>query len=339
MKVLVVGDVHAVPDELQDCTQLLSLVRQVCREYNINEVWWSGDQFNTHSVLRMEVVYWWKVSFKALRSEGIRSVCLVGNHDQSSPGSEQNAMRACFENEPGVMVVDKPMVHRGVLMVPYMHSEEEFLKAVNASSLVDDVRNRDSLQEVKERVLFCHQTFNGCKYENGFLASDGFDLSKVPQGTVISGHIHTGQSFDKLWYVGAPRWRTLSDANVDRAVWMLEFSEKGELLKKTPFDTSAFCRPIRYVEDTPDSPIEGKLDANSSWRIDVKGPESWCESRKNLWLEAGARVRTFPEKVVRQGTVRESEGIEVAFKGYLQSFSPKYGTPVERLAELAKERL
>ncbi len=337
-KVLVVGDLHATPDELGDCRNLIDLILKVCRQEEVTEVWWTGDQHHTHAVLRVEVLHWFKVAFKALKAEGINSVCLVGNHDQANPGSKAHAMMA-YQYDPGVKVIDVPTVHRGVLMVPYMHTQEEFVEA--CGKFVQGTEWRDQDNEAHywgPRTVFCHQTFDGSTYENGFLASDGFDPNLVPQELIISGHIHTGQEFGKVWYVGAPRWRSLSDANVERSIWLLEF-DGGKLTDRRPFSTGDTCRQIKHLDDTPDSPVVLPLDPAHQWRIDIRGPADWCQSRKLQLKAAGARIRTFPTQVSSAGKVRESEGIEKAFKAFLGVFQSKHGTPLEALELMAKERL
>lgn len=340
-KTLVIGDLHAVPDELEDCKKVVDLILTICRSQDITEVWWTGDQHHTHAVIRVEVMHWFKVVFKALKAQGINSVCLVGNHDQANPGSAVHSMMA-YSNDPGVAIIDAPKLHRGVLMVPYMHTEKEFVEAVDGFTK-NGVREERFEEEPPTGktfppTLFCHQTFDGSTYENGFLASDGFDPNLVPQELIISGHIHTGQEFGKVWYVGAPRWRTLSDANVERSLWVLEFQE-GKLINRTPYSTGASCRQIKHLTDSPDSPVVLPLDPQHQWRIDIKGPADWCQSRKLALKAAGARIRTFPDQVSTTGQVRESEGIDKAFKHFLGAFQAKHGTSTEVLATMAKERL
>jgi DNA repair exonuclease SbcCD nuclease subunit len=341
MKVLVVGDLHAVPDELADCRAVVGLILDICRSQNITEVWWTGDQHHSHAVIRVEVLHWFKVAFRALKAQGINSVCLVGNHDQASPGSSAHAMMA-YQNDPGVTIIDTPRVHRGVLMVPYIHDQQAFLKAVNAfTSEETDERWVPAGETVKifPKTMFCHQTFDGSCYENGFMASDGFDPNLVPQELIISGHIHTGQEFGKVWYVGAPRWRTSSDANVERSLWVLEFSDEGKLVNRMPFGTGDVCRQIFHLEDTPADPVVLPLDTAHQWRIDIKGPADWCQSRKLQLKAAGAKIRIFPEQISTAGQIRESEGIEKAFQSFLGGYQPKYGTGREILAKMAKDRL
>lgn len=319
IRTLMVGDMHVVPEELEDCSKLLEHVLEVAKAEDLHEVWFSGDQHHTHAVVRLEVMHWWKNAFTALRKAGLEVTCLVGNHDQLSPGSPIHAMMAY----DGVNVVDRPQGRDGILMLPYFHTQEEFLAAANVPGT---------------KTLVCHQTFDGSTYENGFLASDGFDPNLLQQELVISGHIHTGQEFGKVWYVGAPRWRTLSDANVERAVWALEFQD-GALVSRKPYSTGEVCRQIRFLEDSPKKPVQLPLDLRHQWRVDVKGPADWCQKRKLELAAAGARVRVFPTQVSQLGRVRESEGIEQAFRSFMGAYTAKHGTPGTVLEAMVKEYL
>lgn len=330
---ILVGDMHAVPEELDDCSKVIELIIRVAEtEDHIREVVFVGDQFHTHSVVRLEVLHWWKSAFRALKDAGLKVICMVGNHDQAGPGSQAHAMMA-FQGE--ITIVDQPLVKSGVLFLPYYHTEAEFLEAVKAH-----VPTKDRFVEQHyPGTVVCHQTFDGSKFENGFLATDGFDLNLVPQALLISGHIHTPQEFGKVWYIGAPRWRSLSDANVDRAIWAVDFNADGSLEDRRPYSTGDVCRQIKYVVDTPDSPVALPIDPRHQWRIDIKGPPDWCQTRKLELQAAGARIRCFPTQVSTQGRIRESEGIGSAFQTFLSSFQPKYGTSPERLSEMVKERL
>jgi DNA repair exonuclease SbcCD nuclease subunit len=149
-RVLIVGDMHVVPEELEDCSKLASYIVRVADANDLHEIWFSGDQHHTHNVLRLEVLRWWKVVFKKLRAHGLNVVCLVGNHDQASPGSDLHAMMA-YEDTPGVLIVDKPTVRLGVLLLPYYHEQEKFLDAVenataklNSATTAGSVRRRSS---------------------------------------------------------------------------------------------------------------------------------------------------------------------------------------------------
>lgn len=341
MRALLVGDMHAVPEELDDCNKVIQLILELAlADDRLRDVWFLGDQHHTHAVMRLEVLHWWRTAFKALTQQGLRVTCLVGNHDQASPGSNIHAMAAYGGS--GVTVVDKPTVVSGVLLLPYYHNQDEFLAACREYSMREPPPPgwiRTDPDPVRSRTVVCHQTFDGSTYENGFPASDGFDPNLVPQELIISGHIHTAQEYGKVWYPGAPRWRSLNDANVERAVWKVEFEKNGQLVDRLPFGTGAVCRRIFHMDDTPEKPVELPLNPQHQWRIDIKGPPAWCQERKGLLQAAGARIRTFPTRTGAANRVRESEGVDRAFKKFLEHYQPKHGTSIEVLSGLVKERL
>jgi DNA repair exonuclease SbcCD nuclease subunit len=319
-KYLVIGDPHAVVEELADCRGLISLVCSLVKSERPDVVVFMGDLYNNHNVVRLEVVAFWRQTFDLINSSGCPDIrVLVGNHDYAGHGMTENALM-CHKDQ--VSVVEHEQDDNGCLFLSYKDTDrhEEFVQACQTNA----------------KVLFCHQTFNGAKYENGFYAPDGIDQDLIPQKTIISGHIHTPQDIGKVQYIGAPRWRSLSDANIERFAVMYTI-DKGEVLNKQTFPTAGHCRMIRTAVDTQQDPLDG-IDSKADWRIDVKGPASWVAERAIKWSEAGARVRQFPnrERVI---AVRESEGIGPVFREWIRSFEPKHGTPTSVLSKLSEERL
>ena len=322
-KILHVGDVHAVKEELEDCVKLIDLVIQVAKTNSIDVVLFEGDQYHTHAIMHVEVMHFWKKAFSKLKAEGLTPICIVGNHDM--PGVDGSSAHAMLAHDEECLIVDSPTVLGGnILMMPYMSNHERLLEVCQE-------------QEFCPTVL-CHQTFVGGVYENGFFASDGIDANLIPQKHIISGHIHTPQEFGKVFYTGAPRWRTLSDANVERSIWVIHYKEDGTVELKIPFSTGNTCRQIRFAVDTPEKPVTLPLDTNHSWRIDIKGPAEWVEKRKRELSTHGVRIRTFSD-AKSASTVRESEGIEKSFRKFLASFKARHGTSLEVLDKMAGERL
>ena len=303
-----------MPEELADCEALMQMVDRVAREEAAEDVVVLGDLHHTHNVIRAEVMAFW-LKFVAGKT------LMVGNHDYAGEGSDIHALMAYTLQ---ARVVDHPILDHGVVFMPYYSDREKF---------VSDARKWGG------KTLVCHQTFHGAAYENGFLAEDGVDPNMLPQEAILSGHIHTPQSFGKVTYLGAPRWRTLSDANVDRAIWLYEFDDEGRVLNKTAFDTGDTCRQIRYIQLTPETPLLPKyLDPKHDWRIDVRGPTDFVEQWLKVLAPMGARVRAFRTDKPT-ALVRESEGIDKAFDTYLTNWVARHGTDVEKLRTMAKERL
>lgn len=326
MTSLYVGDPHATPTELDDCGRLIDYVKAVAKEHKPNNVVFLGDQHHTHSIVHLEVMDFWDRAFRGLvKDVGNRSriIGVVGNHDQAGEGSLINAMMVYRKT---IMVVEEPIELDSILYVPFLMDTEKFIEICN-----------DPMYEAAG-ALVCHQTFDGSQYENGFYAKDGINPNLLPQKVIISGHIHTPQDFGKVWYPGSPRWRTLSDANVARNIWLVEHAADGSVLSRQGFDTGDVCRQIRYLTDTPEAPVQETLNPKHDWRVDIRGPAAWIEDRKAELAGPGVRIRTFSTDRATV-KVKESEGIDVAFSRFLNSYNPRYGTDRAKLAELAKERL
>lgn len=327
-KLLFVGDPHATPDELDDCTGLVDLIIKTAKQHDVDAVVLLGDQHHTHSVVRLEVTGFWRHSLERMRSAGInRIVMLKGNHDgYVQPGRQGSALDAYADFCPWLTIVNSVAyfnVNWNMLFVPYCHTEEEFrrqLVGLHAGA----------------HTVVCHQTFNGAKFENGFPAPDGFDLTVIPQPNVISGHIHKNQHVGKCWYVGAPRWRTLSDANIDRNIWVVHY-ENDKMVSKQPVPTHQACRQIRQIVDSPEAPAPTDIDQNIEWHVDIQGPSEWVDARKAIFAGAGAHVRTTrTDRAVPR--VKESEGIETSFVRYVETYTPRHGASKEALKRLIEER-
>lgn len=320
-KILVVGDVHATVNELDDCERLVDLICEtVTPEMTVVFL---GDQYHTHATVRVEVIDFWNRAFKRITKHGSRVIAVVGNHDM--PGDSSKSIHALMANQmDGVTVVDKPLHEGNVLYMPYYHDHLQFVQDAN---------------EANALTVVCHQTFNGAKYENGFYAKDGVDPEAVKCNQIISGHIHTPSTFNKVEYVGAPRWRTASDANIDRFLHLYETSTRGlKLVKKIP--TGTYCRRIMQAVVHEDGTVEGRTDAtdNDVLHIDIHGSKEFCAQKKAEMASENIRIRTFPktERVVR---VRESEGITTSFMKYLQDYCSKNALQVDQIQKLAGERL
>lgn len=319
-RMLIVGDYHATADSLDECRKLMDYIAQVAKTQSCKTILFMGDQTHTHAILHLEVMRFWMESFKALKDAGYRVIALVGNHDK--PGQDNAVSHSMMPVDHIVDVVDRPVREGHFLYLPYYASNEEFIAVCN--------------EHPDAAVVFCHQEFDGSRFENGFYSQNGVDANKLPQPLVISGHIHAQQEFGKVWYVGAPRWRTLSDANQERAIWVVEFNSEGKLVSRQSFSTAEVCRPIYFFEDTPDKPAE-LPSGEALVTIDVRGPADYVERRKRELEAAGVRVRTFPES--QKIRVRESDGIPVAFKRYTQKYVAKNGTSPEVLLQMASERI
>lgn len=323
MKLLLVGDPHVTVDSLAECRALVALINKTAVEHRVDRVVFLGDLYHTHAVVRVEVMNFWH---EALRSMEQPAICLVGNHDMPGDGSKVNSL--VVHGGDYVEVVEEDFVLNGVGFLPYMADKDALVAKANDLVRVDRIK-----------TLICHQTFDGSVYENGFYAEDGVDSNLINVEAIISGHIHAPQAFGKVWYPGAPRWRTLSDANVSRALWVVTF-EDGVVVEKTPIDTSTACRPIRFARVTPSTEECLKdISPDADWRLDIEGPAEFVERIKTeIKGIPHLRFRTMvtDNRVIR---IRESDGVDVSFLKFVNEFQPPHGSSPEALTQLAKQRL
>lgn len=331
MKLLLIGDPHVVAEELADCERLMDLVEDTIKAEKPDEVVFMGDLHHNHAVIALDVMAFWKRRLEAInRKFGLRPFLIVGNHDRSGDSSNPNhallayeglarVVEGCYAMAPTWPGNQPPLA----LLVGYTGNPMLFDEMVKGS---------------RTQLILCHETFNGAKYENGFYAPEGIDPSRYADKHIISGHIHTPQRFANVTYIGAPRWRTVSDADVKaRGLVIIETTGVHvNLLKVIPTDTH--CRPIRHVviDEASFDEYVGPPPKGPRYIVDIYGSVDFIKKHSEHWK--GARIRTFPTRLDTP-VVSESEGISKALGNYLTQYQPRHGANRADLAKLWVERV
>ncbi len=318
MKVLFVGDPHVVTSEFKDCWGLIDGIETTAKKCRVDYICILGDLYHNHSIIDSEVMLFWDQALRRLRKYA-NLILIKGNHDQ--PNNKVSAASSLLAHSQleGVVVAGSDSVEiEGVLFCPYSASETKLVEWSHAS---------------EAKTLVCHNTFHGATYENGTIAHDYYDQSKIKQETIISGHIHTPMVLRALGreviYPGAPRWRTVSDANVDRSLMVVEFTD-GVITDKSTYPTSAFCFPYIHLQDSEKSPLEPLTPSpNARYVIDLLGSETWIKDRKALY--PFAKIRTFPTS--KAINLKESDGLDVSMAKWMEQYVPVNKTPHKILQE------
>lgn len=324
-KYLFIGDVHAQASDLDDCKALIRYIEKILSEQGPKvTLVFLGDQYNDHAIINAEVLNFWHQSFKTLSKKAERIIALVGNHDISH--SSITGAHAMLAHSEQIIVVDKFYVDQkdSIAFVPYVHDKDEFIKLCNSFDT---------------KLLVAHQSFSGAQFENGFFDPSGIDQELVPNKQIICGHIHLSQVLGRVTYLGSPRWRTRSDVNVDKGIWLADI-ENGVTLSTIKYDTSLACRKLWLFEDKEVAPllaVEG-VQSKDKVYLDIYGSEKYVSEAKDKWASLNAVIRTFKDKV-NNAVVKESDGVEKAFDKWTKAFVPKNGTDREILAKMAQERV
>ena len=334
MKALFVGDVHAKVEDLADCEALRDKVLRVAAHEGVDTVIFLGDQYDSHAIKHVEVEKFWLGFFDELEKMRVKVYALVGNHDR--PGNAAVRSHSMQVHRHNVTVVDEPLAVGPFLFLPYYHDPKKLVE--------------DASRFPETKVLICHAPFEGGKMDNGtpikadaFYGKDVVNPDDLPQRFIISGHIHKGAAFGKVWYPGSPRWQTMSDANTSRAIYTCRFNDTdgSSIGCEEAFHTDSDLRRTWDLVYTPEDHCEAELALvrpNDKVRLNIRGPTDFCEETKRLFAGKGYRTPTFPtDRGVAK--VSEAEGIPVAFKKHFASFKPKHGTPLDVLRGMVHERL
>lgn len=325
MKGLFVGDLHASINNLEDTGNLFELIYQtLLADQNIELVCFLGDIFHTHAIVRQEVAFFVRNQFFNLmvrfaeRGRRIRFAAIAGNHDYSTPSAAvpSNALRLVLSDQFQLELIDQdPHIIGPYLLCPFMGDNEKFVEKANLSP--------------ESRILICHQTFDGSKYENNHTAPNGVDQNRINKEVIISGHIHTRQTLagpkNTVYYPGTPRAITAGEVNQDKGLMIydpstgsMEFVHTGHLVKQY-IGFYLYQGDEEICISSPNEPIPWKF--RDDVRIHVEGNEEFYEKvlKANVHLEG--RVRFIPNiKKQLDGAISiESEGssIESALHTYV----------------------
>jgi DNA repair exonuclease SbcCD nuclease subunit len=265
---------------MKESTALISFVIDKAKEFDVDCVEILGDLFDTHSVIRSEVLDFWDMAFKILEMEGISTRVMIGNHDQIGDKEREqslNALNVFCNKYKFVNILNTTQVINGIIYIPHTSDPELFLKRTQMGG----------------KLLIAHQTFIGAEYESGFPAEDGIDIDSVPQEAIISGHIHKSQQIGKVFYPGAPRWLKSTDADTDKGIWLFEHNKENPAIYIKEFiSTREVVTPIiKIVFKEGDE--EPTLPDNAKVALELIGESSWIAKMRKKY-KGKASIRAVP---------------------------------------------
>lgn len=317
MNLLQVGDIHLKRQNLQESKTLFERILSQAKSHDLVVLF--GDFYNDHGVLHAEVLEAGNSFFRDLSAVGISVVVIEGNHDEDGSG-RFSSLCAHSQFYPNITWIMKPKVisfeFGSVLFMPFIRDprefESEFIKNMSANPLL--------------KYCFCHQEFSGAQYENGMYAPNGADAkalaAQYPEVQFVSGHIHKEQKFGNVWYLGAPRWLSKSDANQPRGIWSMTAANNS--IKPKEFISSEDISPayhsISVTDDTSDLPSFKESD---KVYIEYSG-----DSKKRI-QEIESK---YPNRFIKQNrpsisapsSVSESKGVNDSLLAFITGYDTSF---------------
>jgi len=320
---LIVGDPHVTVEDMGDCHKLMEFVAQVASTQKVDRITILGDLHHNHALMNVRVMAFWKEWFAKLHDslpatrvyQDNEVVALVGNHDMPGDGSQYPHALLAYEN---VFVVDKPRVLDNTLYLPYYSEPNLFIEATRG---YPDIK-----------TLICHQEFQGAKYESGYFTPNGVPVSEVVQPIVISGHIHSPQNVGKVWYPGAPRWRTLSDADTFmRSIHVVTFDDAGEVVQVQGYATNSVVRRIvRLIFKEGETVFRLAVEDKDDIRATIEGSTAWVDTTEAALRREHPNWKLSTVRTdIKAIRIKESDGIPVAFKKYVSEYVIQFGSREE----------
>lgn len=214
MNVLFIGDPHLKINRFELAKQFLAWTNSMVALEKPDIVVNLGDCFDTHAVVRSEVL----TEFMTHVEECLKTsqyVYLLGNHDQWKPNdSTYHAVRHLKGKIKGFHVIDSIQDMFDMTFVPYQH-------------------NPDAFPKITKQICIAHQTFKGADYGD-ITTKDGVDPESVSADIIISGHIHKKQVLGKVIYPGSPFAQGASDINQTKGLILFDTATFQQKFMQSP---------------------------------------------------------------------------------------------------------
>lgn len=314
MKAVVIGDAHCKISNIEECQKLMDFAIKTAEEKNIKKIILSGDINDNHSVIRGQVQNFWDSTFEKISSKNIDTMVLYGNHDYNNQKNpSMGGSLDIFKNKhKGLTIVDKIMVIENIVLAPYYHDREQFVIDVN--SVGND-----------KRTVVCHQNFTQS------LFGDMIDPAELTTANIVCGHVHSSHlSSGKVFYLGSPKWDTATDAGEEKGIWILEFSDEGEIISKEFLSTRSIVTPIDKMY-LVEGDVEPTLDPSARNYLEIKGQSAWVNKMKKKYKGQANIKAVYMDRLVK--SKKESS---FNFENFMIGFKPIEGIANLEIEEYLK---
>jgi DNA repair exonuclease SbcCD nuclease subunit len=314
-RVLFVGDPHLKINRFDLATGFLTWLNKLIAEQKPDLVVNLGDTFDTHAVLRSEVLNEFMKHVDHVLALNIPYVYLLGNHDMYKPNDPKYHAMLPFKGKiANFHVIDKTTDLFDMTFVPYQYYGANFPTKTLP-------------------IVVAHQTFIGADY-GPIRTTEGVDprcLSFCE--LVISGHIHTRQRLvgsqggPEVLYVGSPFSQSASDINQIKGITLLDMATYAETFIATPLPTWRRLHvlvsqhtTLEVVHAMVQQDISGSKD---HWVLELEGPQAeivgYLGSKQYIEAINGVDVKVktkFTDKEKRKVSI-EAKSMEHIISEYV----------------------
>ena len=275
MKLMIIGDPHLKITKFELAQQFLSWADSVAKQEQPDYIINLGDTFDTHAVVRSEIMKLFMDHVAASSSHAKHGYFyILGNHDMFKPNDAKYHALQCLKgmdySSVPFHVVDERWDEGDFTFIPYIVNPSDFPKQTN-------------------KFVFCHQTFFGADF--GYVRPEEGVHPESVQGAefIISGHIHMRQMFKNVIYPGTPYAQSVNDVNQSKGIMIFDTDTYKYHFIESPLPQ---WRKLD-IDLSQVSPVDAEklivssITPNDHWTIEISGPRAEVMAiRENKQIDA-----------------------------------------------------
>jgi DNA repair exonuclease SbcCD nuclease subunit len=285
-----------------------------------------GDVFDNHAVLRSEILGIYRKHIDYTCGElHIPYFHLVGNHEFFKPNdTKYHALQAMKGIHSEFHVVDERVD------IDFMWDNVKQKEVPISLTLLPYIYDAKNFPLETNEICICHQDFKGASY--GFKKSEAIlDPTQVKAQLIISGHIHTRQSFDNVIYPGSAFSQSVQDLNQVKGILLFDIDTYQQKFIECPLP---MWRKLEFTIDEKCSidsmvySLQSTVDHKHHWIIEVTGPKSEIvgylssDKYKKLCKNKDIKFKTnFTDKQKKMINIR-SNSLEGILSEYVDKVYP-----------------
>ena len=195
LKSICIGDPHIKITNTEEIDECVKKILEIVNKYELDFIVVLGDLLHDHEKLHT-IALNKAVNFVKKLSEKVLTFVLVGNHDMINHDQflTKNHWMNSMKGWNNIRIVDYPTTYttkgHKFVFVPFV-APGRFVEALD--KLDEDWKDAS--------CIFAHQEFRGFKM--GAIISEQGDKWDKEYPNVISGHIHSRQLIDNVYYTGS----------------------------------------------------------------------------------------------------------------------------------------
>lgn len=321
MKLMIIGDTHFGEKQNdtkfnQNLVEMFEWAMETAKANKVDKIVHLGDYFHNRNSINVQTINYGVQGAKVLASHYDKEniLTILGNHDIYY--KDRLDVHSLSIIEPYVTVVDSLTAideDGKVLLTPWIIDNEQW------DILVDEVVKK------KHEFVLGHFEFNGFKMNDYYTMEHGNSHRELKRcKRVFSGHYHSPQTQNNVHYVGTPIPTTMSEANEEHGVHILD-TETNELDFYVYDKVKVISIPYTEIE------LLEELDPeNTSVRIEF--PDDLEDETIIMEIQEALAERNFDEvKIKYKGnkakellesavdTIEEVENIDLVVKTFIDN--------------------